>query len=132
MQRDLFKTEQEALNLIEKRKRLLGESWYEVLKEEFNKPYLQKISMYIAERRAVSVVYPTPENVFKAYQVTPYDKVKVILISQDPYNDGTATGIAMGTNGYLEYPKTIDVLDKAVEEDVYDGLRFPPLDPSIS
>ena len=132
MQGDMFKDVQADRSvLLAKRKGLLGESWFNVLGDYFDTPNMQNISKYIAQRRLQTMVYPAPENVFKAFQVTPYEDVKVVIIAQDPYNDGTATGIAMGTDGYQNYPKTIDVLDKAVENSVYDGLRFPPLDPTL-
>lgn len=130
MQNELF-ANPERDTLIEKRKSLLGEEWYEQLKGEFDKPYMKELSLKIAERRQVVKVYPEPQNVFRAYQLTPYDRVKVVLLLQDPYHDGTATGVAMGVMNPKIYPKSIDYLDKAIEEDVYDGLRFPPLDPDL-
>lgn len=114
-----------------KRRQLLGDEWYEQVGEEFDKPYMQALSKRLALRRNEVMVYPEPSKVFRAYQMTPHQKVRVVLLLQDPYNDGTATGLAMGVENPQVYPKTIDYLDKAIEEDVYDNLRFPPLDPDL-
>lgn len=116
---------------IARRREILGDSWYEQLGDEFDKPYMRKLSLFLANRRREVFVYPEPENVFRAYQLTPYENVKVCLILQDPYNDGTATGVAMGVKNYKTYPKTIDILDKAIEEDMYNGFKIAPTEPDL-
>lgn len=130
MQNELFDNSiRDSLERI--RRDLLGDEWFEKLKTEFDEPYMQSLSKKLTIRRGEVMVYPSPDRVFRAYQMTPYDKVKVILLLQDPYNDGTATGLAMGVENPKIYPKSIDYLDKAIEEDVYEGMRFPPLDPDL-
>lgn len=127
MQNELFDNPvREALD--RKRKELLGDEWYNQIGAEFDQPYMKTLSTKLAHRRNEVIVYPTPDRVFRTYQMVPYSKVKVVLLLQDPYNDGTATGLAMGVENPKIYPKSIDYLDKAIEEDIYEGLRFPPLD----
>lgn len=116
---------------IAKRKLLLGESWYAKLGDEFDKPYMQRMSIFLGQRRTEVKVYPDAPDVFRAYQLSPYDKTNVVMILQDPYNDGTATGVAMGVRNASVYPKTIDILDKAIEEDVYNGFKIAPTDPDL-
>lgn len=117
--------------LAEMRKELIGEEWYKQIGEEFDKKYMVELSNRLRQRRLEVMVYPPSDRVFRAYQMTPYNKVKVVLLLQNPYHDGTATGLAMGVENPKIYPKSIDYLDKAIEEDVYDGMRFPPLDPDL-
>lgn len=117
--------------LVDKRKALLGESWYNKLGGEFDEDYMKKISQFLAKRRLEVAVYPAPEDVFRAYQLCPYEDTKVVCILQDPYNDGTATGVAMGVRNPQIYPKSIDVLDNAIAEDLYGGFRLQPIDPDL-
>lgn len=117
--------------LVDKRKALLGESWYNQLGSQFDEPYMKKISQFLAERRQQVQVYPAPEDVFRAYQLCSYEDVKVVFILQDPYNDGTATGVAMGVRNPQIYPKSIDILDDAIAEDLYGGFRLQPIDPDL-
>lgn len=117
--------------LIQKRRQLLGDSWFNRLGGQFNEPYMKKISQFLAQRRQEAMVYPLPEDVFRAYQLCSYENTKVVIIAQDPYNDGTATGVAMGVRNPAIYPKTIDVLDDAIAEDLYGGFRLQPIDPDL-
>jgi uracil-DNA glycosylase len=62
--------------------------------EVFHSDYFKATGMYIAEQREKETVYPEREDVFKAFELTPFRKVKVVLLGQDPYHDGNATGLA--------------------------------------
>ncbi|PVG02169.1 uracil-DNA glycosylase [Serendipita vermifera] len=65
----------------------MGQDWYEALKDEFTKPYFRSIRNYlIAEVRKKSVIYPATENIYSWSRLTPLDKVKVIVVGQDPYH----------------------------------------------
>jgi uracil-DNA glycosylase len=61
----------------------LGESWAEHIGSEFGKSYMRKLSAYLKKERKKYTIYPAREDVFRAYQLTPYDKVKVVIIGQD-------------------------------------------------
>lgn len=130
MQGELFNNpEREAL--LEKRKSLLGESWFSKLGNQFDEAYMKKISQFLGQRRTETVVYPEPQDIFRAYQLCSYENTKVVIIAQDPYNDGTATGVAMGVRDYKVYPKTVDILDIAIAEDLYEGFRLQPIEPDL-
>lgn len=117
--------------LLQKRRALLGDSWFMRLGGQFDKDYMKKIGLFLAKRRTEVMVYPAPEDVFRAYQLCSYENTKVVIIAQDPYNDGTATGVAMGVRNPQIYPKTVDVLDDAIAEDLYGGFRMQPIDPDL-
>lgn len=92
----------------------LGEEWYELLKDEFSKAYMQSLQSLIARRRQTTNVYPASFDVFNAYKLTPYSKVKVCIIGQDPYiNPGEAHGLAFSTYTGKSTP-SLEKMSKAV------------------
>jgi uracil-DNA glycosylase len=74
--------------------------WWPYFRAEFDKPYVIKIAEEVAILRTHHKVFPEPENVFKAFKMTPPNSTKVILVGQDPYHDGiNATGLAFECGG---------------------------------
>lgn len=79
-------------------KEFIGEEWYNILKDEFDKDYMKDLAKFIQERRSKGLVYPHQKDVFNAYKYTPYSKCRVCIIGQDPYiNAGEAHGLAFST-----------------------------------
>ena len=72
----------------------IGEEWYDMIGEEFNKDYMSKLAKGISDARKIKTIYPSQDKVFRAFKETPFSKVKVILLGQDPYHDGNADGLA--------------------------------------
>jgi uracil-DNA glycosylase len=73
----------------------INQSWYEVLKGEFEKSYFQSLVAFVDNAYSSTVVYPEREKVFEAFNRTPFDKVKVVIIGQDPYHEpGQAQGLS--------------------------------------
>ena len=72
----------------------IEESWKKILKEEFDKIYFQQIVTFLkAEKSAGKIIYPPGKLIFNAFNKTPFSKVKVVLLGQDPYhNKGQAHG----------------------------------------
>lgn len=68
--------------------------WWPFLEAEFTKPYVARIANEIATLRNSRIVYPLPDDVFKAFKMTPPQQTKVVILGQDPYHDGNATGLA--------------------------------------
>ncbi len=111
--------------ITEKRKKLIGEEWYEVMKDEFDKPYFKRMSAWIKHRRKniyTPKVHPEVEDIFKAFQATPFSQVKVVILGQDPYYNGVANGIAFATNNTLRIPPSLKVIFDELETDVKFGL----------
>jgi uracil-DNA glycosylase len=71
----------------------LGE-WWPFLKEEFDKPYLINIANQVQDARERTQVFPGPDEVFRAFKETSPYKLKAVIVGQDPYHDGNATGLA--------------------------------------
>ncbi len=130
MQQELFENRDRDA-VINKRKQLLGESWFNKIGNQFDETYMRSISHFLANRRKEVMVYPAPEDVFRAFQLCSYESTRVVIIAQDPYNDGTATGVAMGVRNPSIYPKTVDILDVAIADDLYEGFRLQPIDPDL-
>ena len=95
----------------------LGEEWYELLKDEFSKDYMLHLMNFVKQRRAETTVYPTKENVFNAYKYTPYSRVKVCIIGQDPYiNPNEAHGLSFSTLGG-KYTPSLKKIEAAIRRD---------------
>ena len=71
----------------------LGKDWYEFLEDEIDKDYFSQLVTDVAIDRKAYTVYPDKADVLKAFQLTPLDKVKVVIMGQDPYHDGNARGL---------------------------------------
>jgi uracil-DNA glycosylase len=103
-------------DIANKYEQLLGHSWYEQLEHYILSNDFLKLRDYIISRCNRTAVYPDADMAFKAFKTCPYNKVKVVIFGQDPYPDGTATGIAFSTNGKLN-PSIREIL-KAMQEDL--------------
>lgn len=75
----------------------LGKEWFELALDEIREPYFMKIAQLVAKERKGYEVYPEPGKVFEAFKLTPLPSVKVVILGQDPYHDGNATGLAFGS-----------------------------------
>ena len=64
----------------------IGNSWDEILKEEFKKDYFIKLQEFVTEEYQAKVIYPEFGHIFSALMETPYEKVKVVILGQDPYH----------------------------------------------
>lgn len=103
-------------------KELLGEEWYEILKQEFDKNYIKKLQTFVLNRRQQNIVYPDSQDVFNAFKYTSYDKVKVCIIGQDPYiNPNEAHGVAFSTKQGTWTP-SLRKIHESIENEFHDGL----------
>jgi uracil-DNA glycosylase len=111
-------------------KRLLGDEWGRRLHKEFDKPYMAEISRIVAAERKQFKVNPDPDKVFRAFNETPYDDVKVVIVGQDPYPNATqACGLAFSTDDE-SLPRSLANVFKEIEADV--GFSDPCPDPDLS
>jgi len=102
----------------------LPEDWLAALSGEFKKPYWPKLQDFVADQRRQGAVYPPEEDVFSAFQLTPYDKVRVFLLGQDPYHGaGQAHGLCFSVRPGIETPPSLWNIYKELREDV--GCQVP-------
>lgn len=99
----------------------IEESWYNVLKDEFEKEYFQKISSFLHnEKRSGKVIYPPGGLIFNAFNLTPFEKVKVVILGQDPYhNPGQAHGLSFSVPDGIPAPPSLINIYKEIESDLY-------------
>lgn len=100
-------------------------SWKEVLCEELQKPYILSLAAFVARERASGCpVYPPEELVFNAFRLTPYSKVKVIIVGQDPYHGtGQAHGLSFSVPKGVPLPPSLKNIFKELVDDV--GIPAP-------
>lgn len=98
----------------------IEESWKRVLAPEFEKPYFQDLVRQLhEEKRAGRVIYPPGPLIFNAFNLTPFDKVKVVIIGQDPYHGpGQAEGLSFSVPHGMPLPPSLVNIYKEIESDL--------------
>ena len=98
----------------------IEESWKEVLKDEFKKNYFLEITTFIkTEKAAGKIIYPPGALIFNAFDKTPFNKVKVVLLGQDPYhNPGQAQGLSFSVPPGVTKPPSLINIFKELQEDL--------------
>jgi len=97
-------------------------SWLEVLSSEFNQPYFLAIKRKLVEDKSRGTVFPPGNEIFAAFNRTPFDKVKVIIIGQDPYHGlQQANGLCFSVSDGIPHPPSLVNIFKELESD----LNYP-------
>ena len=97
----------------------ITKDWANRLKDEFNKDYFKKLQAFLGEECARYDVYPKMENIFNALNYCPYDKVKVVIIGQDPYHEPhQAHGLSFSVEEGVTYPPSLVNIFKEIEDDL--------------
>ena len=110
-------------SMDQKRMDLLGYEWYTVLYSEFKNAYMQELGKKVANLRKRTIVYPENDDIFNAYRLTPYNDVRVVIIGQDPYHDGSAHGLAFSIKKeQAKVPPSLKNILKEVEQDYAEGF----------
>jgi uracil-DNA glycosylase len=100
-------------------------SWKEVLKDEFSKPYFQQVVLHIkTEKSQGKVIYPPGQYIFNAFNTTPVEKVKVVILGQDPYHGpGQAHGLCFSVQNGVPPPPSLINIFKELHDDI--GVDIP-------
>jgi uracil-DNA glycosylase len=100
-------------------------TWKEVLAHELNQPYFAQLMEFVEQERASGIpIYPSRENVFNALAKTPYAKVKVVIVGQDPYHGpGQAHGLCFSVQKGVRPPPSLQNIFKELQADV--GAPIP-------
>ena len=104
----------------------IEESWKAVLREEFDKEYFARIAAFLhQEKREGKTIYPPGPLIFNAFQLTPFDRVKVVILGQDPYHGpGQAHGLSFSVQDGVALPPSLQNIYKEIAADT--GC-IPPL-----
>ena len=99
---------------------LLNLKWLEHLKDEFEKPYMLKLSNFLDEQKARGhTVYPVEDNIFSALNSTPLDQVKVVILGQDPYHGADqAHGLSFSVPVGVAIPPSLKNIYKELQSDL--------------
>jgi len=99
--------------------------WKEVLQQEFTKPYFQQVAGYLKiEKSQGKIIYPPGSLIFNAFDKTPFDKIKVVIIGQDPYHGaGQAHGLCFSVQDGIAIPPSLVNIYKELNTDI--GLPIP-------
>ena len=99
-------------------------SWYEVLKDEFNTDYFSELENFLLEEKKKFEIFPPSHQIFTALNSIPFDKVKVVILGQDPYHgDDQAHGLCFSVNEGVKHPPSLRNIFKEVESDL--GIKYP-------
>jgi uracil-DNA glycosylase len=104
---------------------LMETSWYNILKDEFQKNYMKDLQEFLRnEKRNNNVIYPPEESIFNAFCQTSFDNTKVVIIGQDPYHGpNQAHGLSFSVKRNVAQPPSLKNVFKELVEDV--GITFP-------
>ena len=103
----------------------IEESWKQTLQEEFEKPYFATVSNQVkTDMMAGKTIYPPPKLIFNAFEKTPFDKVKVVILGQDPYHGaGQAHGLCFSVQRGVKAPPSLVNIFKEIQTDL--GISIP-------
>jgi uracil-DNA glycosylase len=102
----------------------IEKSWGEQLKEEFDKPYFQRLTEFVRKEYSSTTVYPPAKLIFNAFDSCPFNEVKVVIVVQDPYHaPGQAHGLSFSVNDGIKIPPSLINIYKEIRDDL--GIEIP-------
>lgn len=102
----------------------IGESWKQILRDEFSASYFANLKEFLVEERKNHVVYPPGSRIFAAFDLTPFEKVKVMILGQDPYHGpGQAHGLCFSVPRGVAPPPSLVNIFKELHADL--GIKPP-------
>lgn len=102
----------------------IEESWKQHIGEEFEKPYFASLTEFVRNEYKNNMCYPPGRLIFNAFNLCPFDKVKVVIIGQDPYHEpGQAQGLCFSVNDGVAFPPSLVNIFKEIESDL--GVPVP-------
>lgn len=97
----------------------IEESWKQQLKDEFGKEYFLKLTDFVRNEYTTKRVFPPAKEIFNAFEYTPFDKVKVVILGQDPYHgDGQAHGLSFSVAEGVRTPPSLVNIFKEINTDL--------------
>jgi uracil-DNA glycosylase len=101
-------------------------SWKKALNSEFEKDYFSKLAEFVRSEYLSSTVYPPAKFIFRAFDLTPFEAVKVVILGQDPYHgDGQANGLCFAVNQGVRLPPSVQNIFKEIASDLGRPTSFP-------
>lgn len=98
-------------------------SWYRALSQEFDQPYFTRLADFIKREYQITIVYPPPKFIFRAFELTPFDQVKVVILGQDPYHgEHQANGLAFSVSDAVAIPPSLQNMYKEIARDLHKSI----------
>ena len=102
----------------------IEESWKKILQKEFDSEYFLLLKSFLVEEKKKHIIYPHGNQIFAAFDMTPFDKVKVVILGQDPYHGaGQAHGLCFSVQDGIKPPPSLINIYKEIESDL--GIKMP-------
>ena len=96
----------------------IASDWKEILSEEFEKPYFRELTDFVRQEYASRRIFPRGSNIFRAFDKCPFDKLKVVIIGQDPYHgEGQANGLCFSVADGVPFPPSLQNIFQEVADD---------------
>ena len=98
----------------------IEESWRKRLIDEFKKPYMRRLSDFLkTEKKVGKEIFPIGSEIFSAFNFTPFEKVKVVILGQDPYHGrGQAHGLSFSVKDGVQPPPSLENIFKELKSDI--------------
>src|SRR3990167_9193355 len=105
----------------------IGGGWKEKLEDQFGETYFKELTDFVREEYTKSTIYPEPKNIFRAFDLAPFNEVKVVILGQDPYHGhGQANGLCFAVNPDVRPPPSLQNIFKELESDVGHPVSHDP------
>ena len=102
----------------------IHDSWKAHLAEEFDQPYFKELSEFVRREYEKAKVYPPPKDIFRAFELCPFDQVKVVILGQDPYHGPRqANGLCFSVHPGVDLPPSLLNIFKEISDDLGTPLR---------
>jgi uracil-DNA glycosylase len=102
----------------------IEDSWKEVLQNEFKKDYFKQLKLFLLDEKSKHTIYPPGSLIFNAFNLTPFNKVKVVIIGQDPYHGkGQAHGLSFSVPDGIKFPPSLKNIFKELTNNL--GISTP-------
>ncbi|HOO83175.1 MAG TPA: uracil-DNA glycosylase [Prolixibacteraceae bacterium] len=99
-------------------------TWKEVLKEEFEKPYFKQLTDFVRNEYQTQTIFPKGKDIFNAFNLCPFNNIKVVIIGQDPYHGpGQAHGLCFSVKQGVTFPPSLRNIFKEINNDL--GIAVP-------
>ena len=109
----------------------IDSSWYEVLRPQFEAPYFAELKNFLVAERQQYTCYPPGSKIFNAFDSTPFDKVKVVILGQDPYHEpGQAMGLCFSVPQGIQVPPSLVNIITEINADL--GVDIPKTSGDLS
>ena len=102
----------------------IEQKWKEILNDEFDKNYFKELTNFVKLEYQTKTIYPPASKIFAAFDSTPFDDVKVVILGQDPYHGpNQANGLSFSVNDGIKFPPSLQNIYKELSDDL--GIEIP-------